>query len=268
MNFSSCKNQMLLFLRLMQRDWYQYKARIVSYYLLNYALIYPAIYAFSFGYLQANLFFNGADPLRGTTLFVGNFLLVVINVSFSLGLELLFDLEHEHTTDYLMTIMPARLIIIEKIFFTSLFTFFILLPYYPVAKLLLGSFFLTSSLSIPKALIILYASCLMCAAYNHLVSCVLPNSEGISRFWRRINTPLFMLGGFWVPFYVIKQFSPLLGTVALVNPFLYVTEGMRQAVLKSPLFMPFGQCTLMLLCFTIIFSCAALWFFKKRVDHI
>ncbi|MCL5875673.1 MAG: ABC transporter permease [Candidatus Dependentiae bacterium] len=268
MNFSLCKNQMLLFLRLMQRDWYQYKNRILSYYLINYAFIYPAMYSLSFGYLQANLFFNGADPLRGTTLFVGNFLLVVIVVSSNLGLQLLFDLEHERTIDYLMTIAPARLIIIEKILFTSLFTFFILSPYYPVAKLLLGSFFLTSSLSIPKTVIMLYASCLMCSAYNHLVACVLPGSDGISRFWRRVNTPLFMLGGFWVPFYVVKQFSSLLGTIALLNPFLYITEGMRQAVLNSSLFMSFERSLFFLICFTGIFICAALRVFKRRVDHI
>ncbi len=268
MNYSSCKNQTLIFLRLMQRDWYQYKDRIFSYYLINYALIYPALYAFSFGYLQANLFFGNTDPLKGTILFVGNFLLVVIVLSFNLGLELLFDLEHDRTVDYQMTIINPRLIIIERILFTSLFTFFILLPYYPVAKLLLGSFFVTSALSIPKAIALLYVSSLMCAAYNHFVACVLPSADSIGIFWRRVNTPLFMLGGFWVPWYVLQKFSPWLGAVAMLNPFLYVTEGMRQAVLNNNLFLPFWHSFFMLLLFTAMFTGAALWKFKKRVDHI
>ena len=268
MNYSAYKNQALIFLRLMQRDWYQYRQRILNYYLINYTLIYPALYAFSFGYLQANIFFGHSDPLKGTILFVGNFLLVVIVLSFNLGLDLLFDLEHDRTVDYQMTVINPRLIIIERILFTSLFTFFILLPYYPVAKLLLGAFFITSSLSIPKVLTILYASSLMCSAYNHLVACMLPSSDSIGIFWRRVNTPLFMLGGFWVPWYVLQKFSPWLGAVAMLNPFLYVTEGMRQAVLNNALFFSFWHSLGMLLVFTIIFTYSALWKFKKRVDHI
>lgn len=268
MNYSTIRNQILIFLRLMQRDFYQYKERILSYYLINYALIYPALYSFSFGYLQANIFFTKADPVKGTILFIGNFLLVVILLSFSLSLELLFDLENEHIIDYQMTFLNPRLIILERILFTSLFTFFVLLPYYPMAKLFLGSSFVTSSLSMSKVLIILYASSLMCSAYNHLVACILPHSGSIGMFWRRVNTPLFMLGGFWVPWHILQKFSPLLGTIALLNPFIYVTEGMRQSVLNISTFLSFWYCLVMLFVFTIIFIYATFWQFKKRVDHI
>lgn len=267
MNSTSLKNECLLFLRFMQRDAYLYRHRIVQY-MTNYAIIYPLLYAFSFGYLQSQIYFQSNNAQLGTVLFCGNFLVVAIVLTFKLSIDLLFDLEGDRAINYQIIILRPQLIIIQRILFTSLFSFVVLLPYFPVAKLFLAHLLITQHASWFKLAIILYLSCLMGAAYNHLAACSLTNSNVIGTFWRRCNMPLFLMGGFWIPWIIMNKVSPILGAITLLNPFLYVTEGIRQTILASPDFLSFGQCVAALIAFSIIFTVLACYFFKKKMDHI
>lgn len=251
----------------MQRDAYLYRHRIVQY-VTNYAIIYPLMYAFSFGYLQSQIYFQSNNAKLGTMLFCGNFLVVAIVLTFKLSIDLLFDLEGARSINYQITILRPQLIIIQRIIFTSLFSFIVLLPYFPVAKLLLSDLLMTQHASWFKLGVILYLSCLMGAAYNHLAACMLKSSHVIGTFWRRCNMPFFMTGGFWIPWYVMNKTSTLLGTVTLLNPFLYVTEGIKQTILSGSEFLSFANCVIALLFFSLAFTILACYFFKKKMDHI
>jgi len=207
---SSLTTQLHLMLQFAKRDLYLYRHRVMNY-LINYALIYPCWHAFAFGYLQGNLYFTSAQSIKGTTLLAGNFLLVIILLTYKLSIELLFDLEHQRCIEYQMLILRPPYILIQKIVFTALFASVILLPYYPCAKLLLGSFFVTQNLSFPGFFGMLLASCLMASSYNHLIAVALKSSDNLGKIWRRLNVPLFNLGGFLIPWYAINNWSPLLG---------------------------------------------------------
>lgn len=257
-----------LFFRFMQRDFYLYKNRIVQY-IVNYAIIYPVIHAFAFGYLQSNIYFGQQLQEMGTILFTGNFLIVIVILTYKLSIELLFDLEGDRYIDYQITLFSPRLLLIERILFSTLFSCVILLPYFPVAKLLLGSLFYTQHANWLQLAAIVFASCLMCSSYNHLVACALPDSNKIGFFWRRVNTPLVtILGGFWIPWFAIKKFSTMLGYMTLANPFIYVTEGIRQSILQSQNFLPFFASLSMLLFFSVVLAGCTLYVFKRRMDHI
>lgn len=257
-----------LFFRFMQRDLYLYKNRIIQY-VVNYAVIYPTIHALAFGYLQSNAYFGSNASDMGTILFTGNFLIVIIILTYKLSIELLFDLEGDRSIDFQITILNPRLLIIQKIIFSTLFSSIILLPYFPIAKLLLGHLFVSANTVWPYLLCIQIASCLLCSVYNHLIACLLPDSNSIGFFWRRINTPLVtILGGFWIPWYALRNFSPMLGILTLANPFIYITEGIRQSILQSDRFLSFGVCLSMLLLFSLILTLWTFYAFKKRLDHI
>ena len=267
MNLSNMATNLTLMLRFAHRDYCFYRNRM-SRYLVNYALIYPALHAFAYGYLQSQIYFDQDTSQMGTILFTGNFLLVIILLAFKLNIELLEDLEADRAIDYQITILQPQLILIERILFATVFCFITLLPYFPVAKLLLGTFFATANISWLNFLGVLFASCLMASAIILLAAVALPNTDKIGLFWRRVNIPLFTIGGFWIPWYVINRFSPALATVALLNPFLYITEGIRQSILGQPEFLPAHVCIIALLIFTLIFTAATCYLFKKRVDHI
>ena len=70
------------------------------------------------------------------------------------------------------------------------------------------------------------------------------------------------------PLGALKSFSPFLGRLMLLNPFVYITEGLRYALLGDPQFLPVWQCAPMLAGFTVLFTCGTWHFFKKKIDHI
>ncbi|MDR3551072.1 MAG: ABC transporter permease [Candidatus Babeliales bacterium] len=256
----------LVFLRFLQRDIYSYRQRVYTY-LINYAVIYPVLYAFAIGYLQSNSYF-GNNPLQGSSLLIGHLLIIIIVFANMLNIGLLFDFENHRFIDYQVTLLNPRLILLERILFASIFTFAISMPFFPIAKLVLGDAFVTTQTSWLKTFLMLFVSSLFCATYTQFMVCIIPNSRKLRSYWMRINFVLNTLGGLFIPWYVINKLSLTLGSIALINPLLYITEGLRQSILAQPEYLPFWLCICMLLIFAIAFTLLSFHFFKKRVDHI
>jgi ABC-type polysaccharide/polyol phosphate export permease len=116
--------------------------------------------------------------------------------------------------------------------------------------------------------LIIYTGSLCCSAYTQWYACIVPSSRKLRSYWMRINFALVSFAGFFIPWYVMKKFSPTLGYLLLLNPLLYITEGLRRAILGSDLYLPLWVSALMLIGWTIVFTCLAWYIFKKRVDHI
>jgi hypothetical protein len=257
-------NSLALFFTFLQRDFYVQRKHVKEY-LINYSILYPLICTFSFGYLQTNLFFGGQQV---TTIIVGNALLMLMVLTYKINIKLLFDLNADRFIDYQITMLNPRLVLLERILFTALLTTAILVPFYPIAKLLLQDSFNTSHASWPQLGCMLFLSALMCSAYHMFVACLFKKPADTAHLWPRLNDPLLILGGFWVPLYFIAQLSPTASFIALLNPMMYVTEGLRYAVIGSSHFLPFTTCSLALLTFSALFTVLAWILFKKRTDHI
>jgi len=257
----------LIFWQFLRRDYHQYRKQLRMFF-ISYGLIRPLLFSFSFSYLQANIIFRTQQPTLTTIFLVGNVLLVILVLSFVLAVSLLFDFEQNRFIDYQLSILHPKLIIIERILFSSLFTFFFMLPFFPVAKLLLRDGIATSNASWPQTFLMIYAGSLCYAAYHLFAICLMKNTNSIGSFWVRVNLPLMILGGFWTPLYIIRQSSALLGYVAYLNPTIYLTEGLRRALLGDSAFLPVGVCVSALFGFSVIFTLLSFHFFKKKTDHI
>jgi ABC-2 type transport system permease protein len=256
-----------IFLQFLRKDFYSYRYRIGSY-IFNYSILYASLYAFSFGYLQPSLYFRENSTFMGTVLFIGSIFIAMLVQNYKLTINLLYDLEQDRYIDYQISLLSPRFVLIERILFAGTFSFLILAAYFPIAKLLLRDYFITTHMSWPFFLLILYLGCLLCASYNIFLSCFLKNSSSISHVWRLVNSTIFLLGGTWLPWKTINQYSQLLGSLTLLNPFLYITEGLRQAALNSPEFVSLPVCIAMLLLGIAGFTLSSFYFFKKKVDHI
>ncbi len=260
-------NSAAIFLQFLKRDAYVHLKNI-RLYIINYIFIDPILWAFCFAYLEQQVTFGTGNPQAGTLLFSGCILIGLLVVTYKTTIGLLYDLETDRYIDYQISILDPRLVLLERIIFTSLLTFILFIPFFPVGKLVAGNYFITTNISWFKLYCIIYLSGLVCTTYNILAVCVLKNSRSITNFWTRVNMPLMNLGGLWIPLAVFKAYSPVLGYAVLLNPFIYITDGMRSAILGGPNFMPFWRCASMLLLFSIIFTVTACHFFKKRIDHI
>lgn len=255
-----------IFLRFLQRDVYIYRQRFMTYF-INYSILYPSIYACAIGGIMAQSYL-GDSPIQATTLFIGHILINVLVFANILNIGLLFDLENQRFIDYQITLLSPRLIILERIVFSSLFTFIVSIPYFPVAKLILGNRFVSTHTSWPTMLLVLYVSSLCCAAYTQFCACVITNSRKLRSFWMRVNFCLTTLGGIFIPWHIMKQFSPTLGYIALLNPLLYITEGLRSAILGRSEFISAWICIGVMLAFSVVFTLLSFYFFKKRIDHV
>jgi hypothetical protein len=254
-----------IFITFLQRDLYVHTRQLRDH-IINYSLIYPLMYMFCFAYLQTQIYFHGQTH-TGAIVFAGTCLVPLVVMAYHITFDLLFDLEKNHHIDFQIMVLNPRLIIIEQILFSSLFTFLVMIPYFPLARIVASSCINLNHISWPSLYLILYCGSLCVSSYHKLAATLL-TVETISMFWTRINHILLVLGGFWIPLYTIRSFSPTLAFLLHFNPIVYLTEGLRQSIVGGNNFLPIHQCVAALLILSVIFTALACHYFKKRVDHI
>lgn len=255
------------FFQFLARDYYRYK-KDIKVYLINFSIIRPALYSISLAYIQVNVLFGSGQKELCTIFFIGNAMLIILILTFQLAFRLLFDLEYNKFVNYQITIIHPRLLLLQRIVFSTLFTFFVLLPFFPISKLILQSYLVTTNASWTKMFIVLFFGSLCLSCYNTLCSCIIKSSNNIASLWMRLNFPMMMLGGMWAPLSVVKSVAPWLTYLLYINPITYLTEGLRRAILGGDQFLPVTTCISALLALSILFTLLSFHFFKKRLDHI
>lgn len=256
---------MRIFLSFVHRDIMRQKKFFLAN-LINYGFIYPISLGVMSAFLQGNTFFASPSKEMNTILFVGNILLVLMLFSYKQNIELLFDLESRKFIEYQITVLNPFLVLLERILFTGIYGFLLALPFYPMIGLLLSDYVTLEHTSWPKVAALLLLGSLWTSAYHLLAAVVLKSSANISTLWARVNSLIFMLGGFWIPWYVLNQFSPALGYAAYLNPALYMTDGLKGAITANSAFIPFWICISALSGFIILSIGSCYWRFKRRVD--
>lgn len=259
-------NTLQIFIQFLKRDAYVYRNRIGND-LFNYALLSPLVFSISFVYLQANIYFGQDEGMIGTVIFAGNILIPIMVMAYKITFELLFDLEKNRYIDYQIIVLSPAWVIFERIFFASIVSFLVTIPFFPMSKIILGQHFFTEKTSWIKLFSVLLAGSFCTVSYHQLFAVILRTHQ-IGMFWARINHVVMVMAGAFMPIYTIQEYSPLLGHLIKLNPLLYLTEGVRQALLNDEMFFPFKLCMIVLCLWTLFFICLTCYFFKKRVDHI
>lgn len=253
-----------IFGKFLQRDFYIFSKKMKTF-AFDYALLHPALYTFVSGYMTPAV---SGQAAHATVLFAGSIIMAAVSVAFSFNLEFLFDIERNRFIEYQSMILPAQLVLIERIFFSTIVCFFLLLPFFPVSSLLLPHWLDFSKTSWGLLAIQLFLSTWFCTSLVYLGLCVVGNSKKLENLWARFFTPLFMLGGFQVPLFTMKQFSPIFGYICYFNPMIYVSEGIRGIILGGSQFIPYYICFIAIIGFSLLFNRLTLYYFKKQIDHI
>lgn len=236
---------------------------------INYGLIYPLMYAFCFLYVEPRVLFEQSMTIQnGSITFIGQMSLVALILSFHATIPVLFDLIGDRFIDYQCTLLNARLVLIERLVFATIFSFFFMMPFFPVAKMLFPDSFNIPEVSWLSLAWITFLTALMTSAYHLMAVCLMRGPHQLSRLWIRCNEVMLTIGGLLVPWQIIYQTSPILGYIALLNPLVYVSEGARQALLAKPSFFPIWICSAVMIGVTIICTAIACNAFKTRMDHI
>ncbi|MCL4361220.1 ABC transporter permease [Candidatus Dependentiae bacterium] len=259
-------HQLYIFIIFLLRDLKVYSARFKRY-LINYTLFFPILFALCFGYMLPQLS-PLSHILKNGTIFLGSILVVLFPMSFNMLIDILIDLEQERFTDYQITKLNPLLFIIEKVLFCSSVIFIFLLPFLPITKAFLGNQLDLNAIQILPTIAMLYASSLIATSFTMMAICLLKDSSQSRKFWRRCNIPLMITGGFLAPYEIMSKVSPVLRTLTIFNPMLYVTEGLRSAVLNDAQFISYKICIPVIFIYSCIFIVLANKFLKKKMDYV
>jgi ABC-type multidrug transport system permease subunit len=261
------KTQGYIFWMFLRRDLYVYKKRFWSFF-IDYSIIETSINVVIFGYFLPNLGGQVQSPTYVSTVVLGSVLWSIVPLTFSILLDFWFDFEHANYIAYQVTILSPWLVLLEKVLFLSLYCFSMLLFYIPLCKLILGDLLATGSISWIKLCGMIYLSVLVALTLNLCMACYFESSDKIANMWLRIFHPLMSFGGVTVPLVIMQQYSQVLGTVVWFNPFLYITEGVKDSVLGGTTFIPALWCMPALLVFAGLFFYASTHYLKRKMDHV
>ena len=100
------------------------------------------------------------------------------------------------------------------------------------------------------------------------LTAIIKDMTGFTSLWLRYIAPMWMFGGYVYSWKAAYDVSPLIGYISLVNPMIYIMEGMRAAALGQEGFLPYSACFCILWVFIIAFALHAVKRLKKKLDAI
>jgi len=96
----------------------------------------------------------------------------------------------------------------------------------------------------------------------------LKNIDNLNSLWLRYIAPMWLFGGYTYSWEAAYQMNHALGVVSLLNPMIYVMEGMRAAMLGQAGYLPFWGCFFALWGFIAICTWDAIRPLKRRLDCV
>lgn len=254
-----------IFLQFYLRDWFVHLKNSKDY-IISYAIFLPLAYSYGFGYIVPHSIFS-TTGLPPSFVLIGSFTVLFIVNTVPINLDFLMDLQSDRYIEYQMSLLRPRWILLERILFSTSITSCIILIFFVMCKIFLGSFLSLENLSIAKLLTIIVTGCLWSSSYIVMSYCIMGSTTYISSWYRRCNFPMIVFGGLWMQWSTMYSFSPLVGYIGLCNPLIYISEALRSSVFGPAGFIPFWICISILLTLSVLFYTVSIVAFKRLVDH-
>ncbi|WP_420421972.1 hypothetical protein [Simkania sp.] len=139
---------------------------------------------------------------------------------------------------------------------------------FPLGKLLLFKGFDLSLISYPRLIFMFVTINLFFGYFALWLTSVIKDVSGLTSLWLRYINPIWMFGAYFYSWEAAYALSPVIGAVSLINPMVYVMEGMRAAALGQAGYLPYWLCQVMLWGFIIACTWHAIRRMKKRLDCV
>lgn len=214
-------------------------------------------------------------PQLSSDLSFGTFILIGAIASFGLfdiiaqvG-ELIVDIEGDRTIQFNLSMpMPSWVVFGQLAIKWALNNFLLCTPLFLLGKLLLWNQFDLGKIQLGKLLLIYPTVCLFFGIFSLWLTASIKKLKNLSSLFLRFINPLFMFGGYFFTWQASFELNSLLGYALLVNPMIYVMEGMRSASLGPEGYLPFWTCFATLWGFNILLAWIGISKLKKRLDCV
>lgn len=260
-NFSWCLHVFMIMLRI---DWVQLRGILVS------KIIDRFVWTMSLMLVAAYLL-----PSFGMSAEFGKFLLVGLTASlgiieaYSVIALIISDLDGDRVITYYLTLpIPPALVFIRILVYYGLYFSALNIILFPLCNIFLPEPIMYSQISWIRAIPMVFVANFFHGAMILWAASFVKDMRGLGQIWSRILHPLWFFGGFQFSWSVVYQKSFFYAMLALCNPLLYATEGLRAAVFGQQGYLPFWICATILTSCIIGMTAHAIARFKKRLDLV
>lgn len=249
---------------LMARDWFVLKKDAFS--LFIDALIHMICNLFVMSQLLPLV---GLEAHMIPSLYLGSVTMLLFSLGFNLSLTHVFDLSYDRFIDYQLTLpVHIYLLIAQQVFSYMMRACCIVLPVILLGVAALHGYFSWSDINIIAAICITFMSMLFTSLFFMAISFRYEFTWYVDNAWPRRLSPLFLLGTVFITWKKAYAAYPWLGSIMLFNPFTYITEGFRAALLGGHEYIPVLYCMLALGIASGLCMLAITYALKKRLDPV
>lgn len=180
---------------------------------------------------------------------------------------LLGDLQGTNSLSYYLTLpIPSTWIFIRIALMDAYKSFLPTILLLPLAKIILQDYFALTSIHYPKLFMIWILAHIFFGFFGLFVSSLTYSFEYVTTIRQRVLFPIWFLGGFQFTWHMLYQANPTLAYLNLLNPVMYIMEGMRGSTQTDLPTLPFFWCIAATIAFTIAFGYFGIRQFKKRLN--
>jgi len=188
---------------------------------------------------------------------------------FPSGFRLVHDLDGNRVINFYLTLpAPGWLILLRMMINNTLGCIVMSLPVIPLCKLLFWHTVDLSQFNIIKFCIIFILINIFYGSFALWLVSLIPSIEKYDSAWTRIVFPLWYLGGFQFSWHALYETFPAFAYINLINPYVYLMEGIREAVIGNQQFFPFAYTCIIIIFFTIGCFVYAYKKLQKTLDFI
>lgn len=211
----------------------------------------------------------GMDESFGSFLAVGTFVSIGGFEMYSSIGNFIADLQSEKYFNFQLTLpIPTWLLLTKNITIYFINSSIMSLIAFICCKLVLYNKFDLSQLNIIQTIIGFMVVNLFYGVFTIWGISQTRNLLEIENVFMRYIYPLWYLGGYQFSWKALHHLSPTLAYVSLLNPYTYIYEGMRSAMLEPESYLNFWICMLAMLFTTFLLGWWGIVKLKKRLDFV
>lgn len=206
----------------------------------------------------------GAMVLTGAVVAVSN--LQIMNIMLFTAMDIS---ENRKDINYdLLLPIPSYLVFIERFLFFAIMGLIMSMFVIPIGKLVFWNHVNLSTFSLVKFATMLCMINLTLAAFAMWLASRFGGVHTLMNMWMRYIFPLWYLGGFEFTWYSMYETIPNFAYITLLNPYIYLTEGVKNAVLGPEKLLSIWICVGASLLFILLLMSRSIWNLRKRLDVV
>lgn len=183
--------------------------------------------------------------------------------------SMIADIDGERTISQILVfpIRPGMVFAYFGLFWaisSALLTVFL----FPLGKVLMYTRFDLAKISYIRLIPMFILANLFYGFFSLWITSLLKGVSSIGSIWMRAINPMWMFGAYFYSWQAAYALSPAVGYVSLINPMVYIMEGMRAATLGQEGYLPYWICILVVFGYTVILGIHAVHRLKRRLDCV